>query len=53
MILGADIDTEKCIIICIIKDENNETIEEDINLKYFKPTGQKRVFCLVEAEYQI
>ena len=31
IILGADGDTEKCIITCIIKDENYESNDEDIN----------------------
>ena len=50
IILGADGDTEKCIITCIIKDENYELNNEDVNSKDFKPTGQKRVLCLAKAD---
>ena len=49
IILGADGDTEKCIITFIIKDANYESNDEDINSKDFKPTGQKRVLCLAKA----
>ena len=50
IILGADGDLEKCIVTCIIKEEGYEVDDEDIGLKDFKPTGQKRVLTIAKAD---
>ena len=49
-ILGIDGDLEKCIVTCIIKDEGYEVDDEDIGLKDYKPTGQKRVLTIAKAD---